>query len=51
MPSVIRGNNSFDSGSVGKQTEWSTYRTDLLGVPQQSKFPNSVAWPQEPFGQ
>jgi hypothetical protein len=37
--------------TAGKQTEWSTYRTDLLGVPQQSGFPNSVAWPQEPSGQ
>jgi hypothetical protein len=37
--------------TTAKQTEWSTYRTDLLGVPQQSGFPNSIAWPQEPSGQ
>jgi hypothetical protein len=37
--------------TAGKQTEWSTYRTDLLDIPQQSGFPNSIAWPQEPSGQ
>jgi hypothetical protein len=31
-----------------KQTEWSTYRTDLLNVPQQSGFPNTVTWPTKP---
>lgn len=31
-----------------KQTEWSQYRTDLLNVPQQSGFPNSITWPTEP---
>lgn len=31
-----------------KQTEWSQYRTDLLNVPQQSGFPNSISWPTKP---
>ena len=31
-----------------KQTEWSQYRTDLLNVPQQSDFPNTITWPTEP---
>ena len=31
-----------------KQTEWSTYRADLLAVPQQAGFPNNITWPQEP---
>jgi len=31
-----------------KQTEWSQYRTDLLGVPQQSGFPHIITWPVEP---
>ena len=31
-----------------KQSEWSTYRTDLLGVPQQDGFPTAVVWPTEP---
>jgi len=31
-----------------KQAEWSQYRTDLLNVPQQAGFPNSITWPDEP---
>tara|TARA_R100001463_G_scaffold90605_1_gene145291 strand:+ start:10019 stop:10435 length:417 start_codon:yes stop_codon:yes gene_type:complete len=31
-----------------KQTEWSQYRTDLLNVPQQGSFPNSISWPTKP---
>lgn len=31
-----------------KQAEWSTYRTNLLGVPQQDGFPNNVTWPTKP---
>jgi len=31
-----------------KQAEWSQYRTDLLNVPQQAGFPNSITWPTEP---
>jgi len=31
-----------------KQTEWENYRTNLLGVPQQSGFPNSITWPTKP---
>tara|TARA_R100000951_G_C2618591_1_gene173660 strand:+ start:768 stop:1184 length:417 start_codon:yes stop_codon:yes gene_type:complete len=31
-----------------KQGEWSTYRTNLLGVPQQDGFPNNVTWPTKP---
>ena len=31
-----------------KQTEWSQYRTNLLNVPQQAGFPNSITWPVEP---
>lgn len=34
--------------SSDKQAEWSNYRTDLLNVPQQSGFPNSVTWPTKP---
>lgn len=34
--------------SSTKQAEWTKYRTDLLNVPQQSGFPNSVTWPTEP---
>jgi len=31
-----------------KQTEWSQYRTDLLNLPQQSGFPNTITWPVKP---
>jgi len=31
-----------------KQTEWAQYRTDLLNVPQQSGFPNTISWPTKP---
>lgn len=31
-----------------KQAEWTTYRTDLLGVPQQAGFPTNITWPTEP---
>ena len=31
-----------------KQTEWTQYRTDLLNIPDQSGFPNSVTWPTRP---
>lgn len=31
-----------------KQAEWSQYRTDLLGVPQQAGFPEDITWPTKP---
>ena len=31
-----------------KQTEWSQYRTNLLNVPQQAGFPNTITWPTKP---
>ncbi len=31
-----------------KKTEWSQYRTDLLNLPQQSGFPNTITWPVKP---
>jgi len=31
-----------------KQAEWSQYRTDLLGVPQQAGFPADITWPTKP---
>jgi hypothetical protein len=31
-----------------KQNEWSQYRTDLLNVPQQAGFPNTINWPTKP---
>ena len=34
--------------TADKQTEWSTYRNDLLAVPQQDGFPNNITWPTKP---
>jgi hypothetical protein len=31
-----------------KQAEWTQYRTDLLNLPEQSGFPNSITWPTKP---
>lgn len=31
-----------------KQAEWTQYRMDLLNIPDQSGFPNSVTWPTKP---
>ena len=34
--------------STAKQNKWKTYRTNLLNVPQQSGFPDSISWPTKP---
>lgn len=34
--------------TTDQQTAWGQYRTDLLNVPQQSGFPNTVIWPVKP---
>jgi|TARA_B110000858_G_C17732937_1_gene441056 hypothetical protein len=31
-----------------KQAEWTQYRTDLLNIPEQSGFPNTITWPTKP---
>ena len=31
-----------------KQAEWTQHRTDLLNLPDQSGFPNTVSWPTKP---
>ena len=31
-----------------KQTEWKQYRSDLLDLPSQEGFPNTVTWPTKP---
>ena len=31
-----------------QQNAWSQYRTDLLNVPQQAGFPNTITWPTKP---
>ena len=32
----------------GKQAEWTQYRTNLLNLPAQAGFPNTVTWPTKP---
>ena len=34
--------------TAAKQTEWTTYRTELLAVPQQAGFPETHTWPNKP---
>ena len=34
--------------TTDKQNEWAQYRTDLLNVPQQAGFPNTINWPTKP---
>jgi len=34
--------------TAAKQAEWTQYRTDLLNVPDQAGFPNSIKWPTKP---
>ena len=34
--------------TTAQQNAWTQYRTDLLGVPQQSGFPHNVTWPTKP---
>ena len=48
---VIAGNAlRWAALSSEKQAEWSSYRTYLLDVPQQSGFPNTITWPTKPEG-
>ena len=46
-PSVSNPLRWADLGA-DKQAEWAQYRTDLLNVPQQESFPNSISWPTKP---
>lgn len=34
--------------TAAKQAEWTQYRTDLLNLPDQAGFPNTVTWPTKP---
>ena len=34
--------------TAAKQAEWTQYRADLLNVPAQSGFPNTITWPTKP---
>jgi len=45
---LVSNNLRWADLTSDKQAEWSQYRTDLLAVPQQSGFPNSITWPTKP---
>jgi hypothetical protein len=45
VDAVVSNPLRWASLSSDKQNEWSTYRQDLLDVPQQSGFPSTVTWP------
>ena len=45
---IVSNSLRWNELSEAKQTEWSQYRTDLLNVPQQSGFPNTVEFPTKP---
>ena len=46
---VIAGNVlRWNCLTTEEQDLWTTYRLELLDVPQQAGFPNSVTWPTEP---
>jgi hypothetical protein len=45
---LVSNNLRWAEMTADKQTEWSQYRTDLLDIPQQAGFPNSITWPDEP---
>ena len=45
---IVSNSLRWNELSEAKQTEWSQYRTDLLNVPQQSGFPNTVVYPTKP---
>jgi|TARA_R110000822_G_scaffold213715_1_gene348904 hypothetical protein len=40
----------WDELTEAKKSEWTTYRINLLDVPQQPNFPNTVDWPTKPEG-
>tara|TARA_R110000744_G_scaffold2814_2_gene11190 strand:+ start:6102 stop:6512 length:411 start_codon:yes stop_codon:yes gene_type:complete len=46
---VVAGNSlRWDELTEEKKSEWATYRINLLDVPQQPNFPNTVDWPTKP---
>jgi len=45
---IVTNNLRWNGLTDAKQAEWTQYRTDLLNLPQQSGFPNTVTWPTQP---
>ena len=47
---LVSNNLRWADLTADQQAAWSQYRTDLLTVPQQAGFPNSITWPTAPTG-
>ena len=45
---IVSNSLRWEDLSTSKQNEWKAYRTALLGIPQQSGFPNTITWPTKP---
>jgi hypothetical protein len=46
---VIAGNVlRWNCLTTEEQAVWTTYRLELLDVPQQAGFPNTITWPTKP---
>tara|TARA_R110000796_G_scaffold187338_1_gene304260 strand:+ start:591 stop:1016 length:426 start_codon:yes stop_codon:yes gene_type:complete len=47
---LVSNNLRWAELTADQQAAWSQYRTDLLAVPQQAGFPNTITWPTAPTG-
>lgn len=47
---MVSNNLRWNDLTDEQRTEWTNYRTALLGVPQQSGFPQNINWPTIPSG-
>lgn len=45
---IVSNSLRWNDMTTEKQNEWSQYRIDLLNVPQQAGFPNTINWPTKP---
>ena len=48
MDAIISNPLRWAAMSTEQQNAWTTYRQDLLDVPQQSGFPETITWPTKP---
>ena len=48
VDSIVSNPLRWAALTTEKQNEWAQYRTNLLNVPQQSGFPNTISWPTKP---
>lgn len=45
---ILSNDVRWSEMTTEKQNAWKQYRTDLLNVPQQAGFPNTITWPTKP---